>query len=258
MTFLSWFIPWEPSIAALLALAGTALAFRRGGHALSPGRKILFWTGLLSLYAVGQTQFDYYSEHEFFVHRIQHGVLQHFGPFLIALSHPGQALMTSLPERLRAIFRSVAQIIFLKRVFAFLMHPAVLSLTFSGLIVLWLVPPVLFLSMLDWRLYRLMEGSMVINGLMFWSMAFDERISVGPRMGAILAVIPVQIAAGALLVFAPRELYPVYSICGRAFASIDALDDQKIGGLILWIHGAMMSVIGILIVARQALIGRRF
>ena len=69
----------------------------------------------------------------------------------------------------------------------------------------------------------------------------------------MFAVIPPQIVLGALIFFATRELYPIYTICGRAIDGVSALADQQIGGIILWIHGAMMSAIGILIVARKEL-----
>ena len=57
-----------------------------------------------------------------------------------------------------------------------------------------------------------------------------------------------QIALGALIAFAPRDLYPYYDLCGRLFPSIGALSDQHIGGIVIWIPPAMMSVIGLLLV----------
>jgi putative membrane protein len=54
-----------------------------------------------------------------------------------------------------------------------------------------------------------------------------------------------------MLIFAvPHELYPIYSICGRAF-ELSPLADQQMGGLILWIPAAMMSVIGMLVVLQR-------
>jgi putative membrane protein len=69
----------------------------------------------------------------------------------------------------------------------------------------------------------------------------------------MLAIIPPQIVIGALIFFTSHELYPIYTICGRAIGGIDALADQQIGGIILWIHGAMMSAIGILVVILREL-----
>jgi putative membrane protein len=52
-------------------------------------------------------------------------------------------------------------------------------------------------------------------------------------------------------------VYTVYTVCGRAVGGLSAIGDQQIGGIILWIHGAMMSMAGILIVVRKELISDR-
>jgi putative membrane protein len=43
----------------------------------------------------------------------------------------------------------------------------------------------------------------------------------------------------------------VYSICGRAFTWLSPMRDQQIGGLLLWIPGSMMSVIGAVLALRH-------
>jgi putative membrane protein len=98
-----------------------------------------------------------------------------------------------------------------------------------------------------------MNFSMAIDGLLFWWLVLDHRprpparLSPGVRVLAALAVILPQILLGAYLSFTSTDLYPIYSLCGRAFAGIPAITDQHIGGLILWIPASMMSVIAALI-----------
>jgi putative membrane protein len=77
------------------------------------------------------------------------------------------------------------------------------------------------------------------------------RLAPGRRILVVIAAIPPQIMLGAFIFFTPRELYPIYSICGRAFTWITPMRDQQIGGLLLWIPGSMMSVIGALIALRH-------
>ena len=136
-----------------------------------------------------------------------------------------------------------------------LFHPVVVVLMFVGLSIFWLLPSIHFIAMLDWRVYRLMNWSMVLNGLMFWSVVLDSHSlwSPGSRIAMMLVVVPPQILIGALIFFTPHDLYPIYSLCGRAFTGMSTVTDQQIGGLILWMHGAMMSVIGILIVIHKEL-----
>ncbi len=64
--------------------------------------------GVVLIYAVVQTHYDYLSQHMFFFHRLQHLVLHHLGPFLIALGVPGAALWAGMPDFLKPVLRSRA------------------------------------------------------------------------------------------------------------------------------------------------------
>ena len=247
--------PWQFSPTVALALLLAAIVYARGAR-LQPTvwwRNLCFWSGLILLYAALETHCDYYAEREFFVHRIQHLVLHHLAPFLIAVAWPAAQMRTGTPSPVRH---------FLGRLFAYrlvvacldvLTNPVVAGTLFVGLIWLWLVPVVHFYAMLDVRLYRLMNWSMALDGIVFWCLALDPRsqpparLSPGVRVILQAAVIPPQVASGAILTFASRNLYPLYDLCGRAFGGISAHDDQTIGALVLWIPSTMMSLVGVLI-----------
>jgi putative membrane protein len=260
MNPLYWLEPWEPSPTVVIAVLLAAVLFVRGKrHArVSLARQISFWFGLGALYAVLHTRLDYFFEHEFFMHRAQHLVLHHLGPFFIALAYPGAALRAGIPFAWRQRFVRPALAAPPVRVaLDIVMHPVVAVTLFVGLIYFWLFSPIHFIAMLDWRLYRVMNWSMVIDGLLFWWLVLDSRpapparLSPGKRVLVVIAAIPPQIVLGAFIFFTPRELYPVYSICGRAFTWLSPMRDQQIGGLLLWIPGSMMSVVGALIALRH-------
>lgn len=265
MDLLYWFTPWEESVMVVAATGAAALFFSRGCARSKPQlrQKIYFWTGLASIYLVSHTQFDYYSEHQFFIHRLQHLVLHHLGPFLIVLSSPLAVLGAGMPEAGQRVCRFIADWKPVQYLLSVLCNPVVAITLFCGLIGFWLLPSIHFTAMIDWRLYRLMNWSMFINGLFFWGIVlhrgpiFSVSLSPGSRIAMMLAVIPPQIVIGAMIFFASSELYPIYTICGRAIGGLDALADQQIGGIILWIHGAMMSAIGILIVVRGELMRQK-
>jgi putative membrane protein len=241
-----WALPWDfsPTIVTL-ALLSAGWYWRRS-RMVPAWRRVSFWLGWAALYSVLQSGLDYYAQHAFFVHRIQHLVLHHAGPFLIALGLPPATFNRwgSAPAWLR---RST--------------HPWVSAALFNGLVLFWLLPAVHLPAMLDGRLYRLMNWSMALNGLLFWILVLRGatpgwRVGAAQRIGLMLAVVPLQIASGALIFFSTNDLYPGYALCGRAFG-MTALQDQQIGGLILWIPGAMMSVLGILLVGYPRLSERR-
>lgn len=217
-------------------------------------RQLLFWVGLLIVYTGLHTGLDYYAEHEFFIHRIQHMGLHHMGPFLIALAYPGVTMRRGLPVGFRTRWLKPAlQWAPVRRLLDVLLHPFVAALIFVGLIYLWLWPAVHFVAMLDWRWYHVMNFSMAADGMLFWWLILDHRprpparLSPGVRVFVALAVILPQILIGAYISFSKTDLYPIYSLCGRAFAGVPALMDQHIGGLILWIPSSMMSVLAALV-----------
>ena len=104
--WLAFLLPWEFSPLAVALVVGAAVAFVRGARRAPPGqevgvaRRIGFFAGLALLYFVMQTHYDYLSQHMFYIHRLQHLVLHHAGPFLIALSQPQAVIARGLPQRL--------------------------------------------------------------------------------------------------------------------------------------------------------------
>lgn len=257
MTLLQWLTPWETSVSIVIVTAITALLFIRGSQRCQPQlrQKVYFWIGLLLLYVVSHTQIDYYAEHAFFVHQLQSLVLHHLGPFFIVLACPNQILSAGLPLPVARLLRKISDKKVVQYLWRIICHPVMVAFVFVGSIIFWLLPNIHFITMLDWRLYRLMNWSMLITGLMFWGLVLDahSQWSAGSRISIMLVVVPPQILIGALIFFVPHELYPIYSLCGRAFAGISSMTDQQIGGLILWMHAAMMSVVGVLIVIYKEL-----
>ncbi len=257
MDFLHWWVPWEPSITVWVVFVPVAWLYWRGARR-SPmtapwSRQLLFWLGFAILWVGLQTQLDYYAEHEFFIHRIQHLGLHHLGPFLLVLAYPGATMRRGLPIRWRTHWLKPALAWPpVRLLFDVLLHPFVAGLLFCGLIYLWLWPSIHFYSMIDWRLYHLMNFSMALDGVLFWWLVVDHRprppsrLSPGTRIFLPAVTAVPQILIGSYIALTKVDLYPFYSLCGRAF-SISPLMDQRLGGLITWIPAGMMSVLGALV-----------
>lgn len=241
-------------VVLVLYLRGLRAA-RAAGVRVGAGRRIAFFIGLAACYAVLHTRIDYYAQYVFFIHRLQHLVLHHAGPFLIALSVPWPVLALGLPTGLRERWlhplwmHPVAQ-----ASYRFVQHPITAPILFVGLIYLWLTPEIHFDAMLSLPLYHLMNWSMLVDGLLFWWLMLNPRptgssaaLSYGTRILVLFLIMPPQIALGAYIALSGNDLYDVYAVCGRAWP-IDPATDQQLGGLFTWIPAAMMSVLGILLV----------
>jgi len=257
--------PWEFSPVVFAACALTITFYLRGvarlkraGTRISPWRMFSFFVGLLLIYAVLQTYFDYLSQHMFWVHRLQHLVLHHLGPFLITIAMPYDAIRAGFPQwkgRGGPIGILLGRIVGL--IYAVLQNVVVAPLLFVGLIYFWLTPTIHFYAMLSLPLYNAMNWSMALDGLLFWWFCLKpapEGERPHPGYGvrvAILALIAFpQVLLGCYIFLSPKSLYSVYNLCGRAW-EISPLLDQQIGGLIIWIPGSMMSVIAAIPALRQ-------
>jgi putative membrane protein len=213
-------------------------------------RTILFYFGLVLTYAVLLTRFEYLAEHMFFINRFQHIVMHHLGPMLIVLGWPGGTIKRGMPMPLRQITEAR----WVTRSVHWIQQPILAAILFVGLIGLWLYPPVHFRAMIDPNLYALMNWSMVVDGILFWSLILDPRpkplarITFMARIGLVMAVMFPQIMMGAMITFTGHDIYDFYHWCGRIFPDIGAIRDQMYGGLIVWIPGAMMSVVSVLLV----------
>lgn len=248
--------PWDFSWVEYLAFALSLWWFAVGLVHVQPVERTPIWRGaafllgMATLYAVLQTHIEYLTQHMFFLNRLQHIAMHHLGPFLIALGQPGPTILRGMPRPVSRLARSPP----IRRLIGVLQQPAVAAVLFVGLIYFWLIPAVNFRAMIDPGLYDLMNWSMVLDGLLFWSLVLDPRAKPPARISFVArASLPVlimfpQIALGALIAFAGTDLYPYYDYCGRLFPSIGALKDQMIGGLVIWIPPAMMSVVALLLV----------
>jgi len=258
-TLLKWLVPWEFSWVFLAIFLGTCVLYVRGSRRLSVSfsRQLVFWVGMAIIYLSLQTYLDYYAEHEFFMHRIQQVLLHHLAPLLIVTAYPASVLRAGLPLawRLR-VLRPLQRSWPWRVVMGVLLNPAVATVLFIGFILIWLIPSMQTMAMLDWRVYRFMNWTMLISGFAYWSLVLDHRPHPPGRMIAGLRVLSPavtmtpQILAGAIVTFSKTDLYPIFEICGRAF-TFNVLTGQLIGGVITWVPAALIESIGGLMALRQ-------
>jgi putative membrane protein len=248
-------LPWEFSWPIYLATALTLGWFARGLRRLPKSdhpplwRSACFVAGVASFWIVLQTHIDYYAQHMFFVHRAAHFVLHHLGAFAIAMGMSGRVLWAGLPDALKPLVRSRP----VQGTLSVLQNPVLAPFLFVGLLYFWLIPQIHTRVMLDARLYELMNWTMAINGVMFWSLILDSRSHPPARLShlgraALILVIELpQMVLGAILSLSEHDIYPVYTICGRVL-DMTALNDQHYGGLIIWLPGTLTSFAAMIVV----------
>jgi len=254
MNLIDWLTPWEFSPTLLLMFFVGIVLFMRGTrvHRVSKTRQAFFWIGLVFLYLSLHTRIDYYAERMFFIHRLQHLVLHHLGPLLIMGAYPGQVLRAGLPMSWRLRLRDFRVSTPGRGLVAVLTNKYLVPFLFVVLVIGFLIPTVQFYSMLDWRLYRFMNWSVVISGFMYWNLILDRRpsppavLSPGGRIISPVVTMVPQMVVGAIITFTEHDLYPIFDLCGRAIPGMTAVTDQAIGGLTMWVLAGFVEVFGLL------------
>ncbi len=248
-------MPWEFSWPEYLAVALTFAWFVRGLNILPKDRHPPLWrlvcfvAGVASFWIVLQTRIDYYAQHMFFVHRWAHFVLHHAGAFFIAMGMSGEVLFAGMPDFLKPAIKSRP----VQATMNVLQHPAMAPFLFVGLLYFWLIPAIHTRVMLDRNLYELMNWTMALNGVMFWSLILDSRAKPPARLSHLMRAMLIlvielpQMVLGAILSLSEHDIYPVYTICGRVL-DMTALNDQHYGGLIIWLPGTLTSFAAMIVV----------
>lgn len=107
------------------------------------------------------------------------------------------------------------------------------------------------MALRDEWVHDLMHISMLLAGMFLYFCAFDERPpppggNYGARGFALLGVLFVNIPLGAYLSYKEKVLYPAYG--AGEHIGLAPLIDERLGGLIQYVPGSMMLVIGVLLV----------
>lgn len=248
--------PWEFFWPDYLAIGVALWWYIRGLHRTRPPerpswpQRTCFFAGLAVIYLVVLTRFLYLAEHMFFLHRVQHLVLHHLGPFLIVLAWPGAVLARGMPGWALRLAGSVP----VRRACSLIQQPVLAATLFVGLIVVWLYPLIQLRMMLDSSLFEVADWTMVVDGIFFFWLVLDPRVIPPSRLsyaGRIILALSVQIpqiAIGGLLAVSTGDLYPWYDLCGRVFPAIGPIADQQMGAFVVLFLGGMMSAVAALIV----------
>jgi cytochrome c oxidase assembly factor CtaG len=89
------------------------------------------------------------------------------------------------------------------------------------------------------------------TAMLFWWLVIGagprlRHLSFGLRIGLLIAAVPVNMAAGIAISFASQPIYTYYTSVPRLWG-LTVMQDQMLGGIIMWIPGTMMYLLAALI-----------
>ncbi|WP_235937823.1 cytochrome c oxidase assembly protein [Pseudoroseicyclus tamaricis] len=115
----------------------------------------------------------------------------------------------------------------------------------------WHLPAAYDLALSNVAVYWLMQLTLVGTATWFWHAVLNGRASPVERMAFIIAGFAQMGMLGALLTFAPQQLYAAHVIAPFLWG-ITPLADQQLGGLIMWVPAGIPYAIAAGFQARQS------
>ena len=264
----------DPSVLIGVPLAG--LLYARG-LAASPGhrlrlhprwRPVFFYTGLVVVVAALVSPLDALSDELFFFHMLQHLLLVLVAPPLILLSAPMMPMLRGIPRPARKrVVAPLARRRWLRTTLRFITLPLIGWTIYAGVFLGWHTPRLYDAALTNEGVHLLEHLTFSATALLFWWNVIDP-IPLRPnlpylvRLPYIFVTTIPNFLLGAFLVFAATPLYAFYSDPSLRFG-LTPLEDQQIGGLLMWIPGAfvlllaLVVVLGVMLVKEERLQHRR-
>lgn len=231
---------WPPGIWTPIVIS--AVLYWRGAPPVPASRRTMFWSGLLIATLALVSPLHEWGEQLFSAHMLQHEILMLIGAPLLAASRPWPAMLRGIPLRPRIALASWTQRYGIPKTIRLLTMPIVAWTLQAIAIWVWHIP-VLFQATLDSSvMHAAQHASFFVSAFLFWrSLDFENR-NLENRGVAIAALFTTAIhtgVLGALLTFAPSAVYPAYGASVSQWG-LSALEDQQIGGLIMWVPGGIV------------------
>jgi len=187
------------------------------------------------------------AEERFAAHMLQHVLMTIVAVPLLLIADPFAAMIWSLPCRGRAaVGRLLAPASPLRRVIAFMVAPAAAWTISTAVVWAWHAPILYDLALASEAWHLVEHVAFVAAAVVFWWPVLDPapRVRRPPGDGTRLAYLVLAAVSngglGVLLASASRPLYTAYA------GAPDALDDQALGGVIMWAVGGGAEMAAIL------------
>jgi putative membrane protein len=256
---------WTSEPWVVLCLATSALLYLTGLVRLSKksveGRRLLrrrawyFFGGWAALVVALVSPLDGLGSRLFSAHMLQHEAMMIVAAPLMVLGRPFAPWMWALPAAWRRSVGSlvgggavrVGWAVLTLPLFAWAVHAAVLWLWHA---------PLLFEAALNSNgIHTLQHVSFLGSALLFWWAVLGDG-GFRPRRGLSMLYIFTTMAhtgaLGALLTWSDIVWYPSYIGAGDSFG-LNALEDQQLGGLIMWVPGGLAYLLAGLALAAKYL-----
>jgi putative membrane protein len=255
---------FDPLVVGALVLSGTlyAAGLHRLWRSAGRGRGVrrvqaaAFLGGWLVLAAALVSPIDALGSMLFSVHMVQHELLMVVAAPLLAASRPLAVWTWALPRAWRPWAGRCTKSLPVASLWRLVRYaPAAWALHALALWA-WHVPAFFEAALASTAVHTLQHLSFFLSALLFWWAPIGRASRAGAG-AAVLYLFTTMVhtgALGALLTLSPTLWYPWYAGCTAALG-LEPLEDQQIGGLIMWIPAGLAYLAAALAILARALRG---
>lgn len=251
----------EPWVLFLLALSlllyvlGLRRLWPRTRQSRRPLARQAAWfaCGWIALGLALASPLDSAGSFSFAAHMVQHEFLMIVAAPMLVLGRPLGIWVWSLPAAWRRRTGSATRNPAVSAAWNSLTRPLNAWLLHFAALWMWHVPATFQAGLASNGVHALQHASFLFSALLFWWAVLGREGGAQGRGAAVLYLFTTVMhtgALGALFTMPESVWYPYYGSKAQAFG-LTALEDQQLGGLIMWIPGGLAYVAaGLVLCAR--------
>lgn len=210
---------------------------RAGSVAVRRPRRIVFLLGWAVAAIALLSPLDAAGEALFSAHMVQHELLMVVAAPLLLIGAPGPEFAWAVYPMLRWK-RVTAVLQAAKALWRFLTQPTLAWGLHALILWAWHIPVLFQAGLRSDAIHSLQHISFFVAALVFWASLWHTARTRGAAVLSLFTTGLHASALGALLTFSPAIWYPAYE--GSTWAwGLSPLEDQQLGGLIMWMPGGL-------------------
>ena len=252
--------PWAAAslaASALLYAAGVRRLWRRAGpgRGISTANVARFATGWLLVCAALLSPLDAWAERSFAAHMVQHEMLMAAAAPFLVLGRPLEAWTWALAPAWRSALGGAARSAWLRASWHGITSPPGAWTLHALALWTWHIPALFEGALASGAVHIAQHVSFLGTALLFWWSVFDRgrRGAGAASLASLFTTMAHTGALGALLTFAAQPWYASYQ---GAFG-LAPLEDQQLGGLIMWAPASLAYLAAALVIASRWLLPPR-
>jgi putative membrane protein len=237
------------ALTILLAACGYIIGFRKVRNRRSHEGREAGWRlaafagGLAAVGGALLSPLDRWGAELFSLHMIQHEVLMLIAAPLLVLGRPLPLFLWAFAESWRPYVARFTRRSAVQGAWAALLSPPVAWVLHALSLWVWHVPRYFDAVLRSTALHELQHLTFLGAALAFWAAVMETR-RPAQQGAAIVYLFTTTVhtsVLGALITFAARPWYAAYLQIPRSWG-LTALEDQQLGGLIMWVPGSLVYV----------------